>query len=156
MGQKTASDAIRRGVTARVSAPPEAVFAILEDGWNYASWVVGASNIRHADEHWPARGSRIRHSIGPWPLVIKDSTIVVAADPPHLLVLEARMWPIGKARVRFDIAADGERTTIRMTELAVKGPMAALPDPLQAKLLGPRNRETLRRLARLAEAKSRS
>ncbi|MEU5155745.1 SRPBCC family protein [Glycomyces sp. NPDC021274] len=153
MGQKTDSEAMRRGVTTRVSASPESVFAVLADGWNYASWVVGASNIRDADEHWPAKGSRIRHSIGPWPLVIKDSTIVVAADPPHLLVLEARMWPLGKARVRFDIAAEEERTLIRMTELAVKGPIAALPDPVQAKLFAPRNRETLRRLARLAEAK---
>ncbi|MDN3242094.1 SRPBCC family protein [Glycomyces tritici] len=156
MGRKTDVDAMRRGVTARVSAPPEAVYAVLADGWNYASWVVGASNIRHADEQWPAKGSRIRHSIGPWPLVIKDSTIVAAADPPRLLVLEARMWPFGKARVRFDIAADGEGAKIRMTELVVKGPVAALPDPVQAKLLGPRNRETLRRLARLAEAKGRS
>jgi uncharacterized protein YndB with AHSA1/START domain len=156
MGHKTDFDAMRRGVTARVSAPPEAVFAVLADGLNYASWVVGASNIRDADEHWPAKGSRIRHSIGPWPLVIKDYTAVVAVDPPHLLVLEARMWPFGKARVRFDIAADEGATTIRMTELVVKGPMAVFPDPFQAKLLAPRNRETLRRLVRLAEAKAKS
>jgi len=154
MGRKTDSEAMRRGVTARVSAPPEAVFAVLADGWNYASWVVGASNIREADEQWPAKGSRIRHSIGPWPLVIDDCTTVVAADPPNLLVLAARMWPFGKARVRFDISRDGAWTRIRMTELVVKGPFAALPDPLQAKLLAPRNRETLRRLARLAEAKA--
>lgn len=156
MSRKTASDAMERGVTARVSATPEAVFAVLADGWNYASWVVGASNIRDADERWPAKGTRIRHSIGPWPLVIKDYTSVAAVDPPHLLVLEARMWPFGKARVRFDIAADGEGATIRMTELVVNGPVAALPDPFQAKLLAPRNRETLRRLARLAEAKAKS
>lgn len=156
MGHETAADALKRGVTTRVSAPPEAVFAVLSDGWNYASWVVGASNIRDADENWPAKGSRIRHSIGPWPLVIKDFTTVSAVDPPHLLVLEARMWPFGKARVRFDIAGDDEGTTIRMTELVVKGPIAALPNPFQAKLLTPRNRETLRRLARLAEAKAKS
>jgi uncharacterized protein YndB with AHSA1/START domain len=137
----------------RVPVPPEAVFAILADGWSYASWVVGASSIRDADENWPAKGSRIKHSIGPWPLVIKDATIVVAVDPPRLLVLEARMWPFGKARVRFDLIGDNEATTIKMTELVVRGPTAALPDPIQARMLAPRNRETLRRLARLAEAK---
>lgn len=153
MSHKTVSDPMKDGVSVRVPVPPEAVFAILADGWNYAAWVVGASNIRGADRNWPAKGSRIQHSIGPWPLVIKDATMVVAVDPPRLLVLEARMWPFGKARVRFDLIGDDEATTIKMTELVVRGLTAVLPDRVQARMLAPRNRETLRRLARLAEAK---
>jgi uncharacterized protein YndB with AHSA1/START domain len=149
----TDSDAHKHVVAHRVSAPPEAVFTVLADGWSYASWVVGASYIRDADEDWPAKGTRIRHSIGPWPLVIKDATIVLAVDPPRLLVLEARMWPLGKAHVRFDLEGDEQMTTIKMTELAVKGPISLLPNAAQAKMFAPRNRETLRRLARLAEAK---
>lgn len=140
------------GVTADVAAPPEAVFAVLADGWNYPSWVVGASRIRGADDDWPAEGSRIHHSVGPWPLLIDDTTSVALARPPRLLVLDARMWPLGRARVRFDLAAHGRGTRITMTELAMRGPLSHLPASVQARLIAPRNRESLDRLSRLAEA----
>lgn len=141
------------GVALSVPAPPEAVFAVLTDGWNYPAWVVGASHIREVDDGWPAKGSRIHHSIGPWPLVIQDATEVLRTDPPRLFVLEARMWPLGKARVRFELTGDERATTIRMFEVATRGPLSALPVSVQSRLIAPRNRESLRRLARLAHAK---
>ncbi|RRR98513.1 SRPBCC family protein [Glycomyces terrestris] len=144
----------RRGVRVHVPAPPEAVFAVLADGWNYPSWVVGCSRIRGADDDWPARGTRIHHSIGPWPLLIEDTTSVLAVDEPRLLVLEARLWPLGKARVRFDLAPADGGTDLTMTEAAVRGPLSLLPVPFQARLIAPRNRETLDRLSRLAVAKA--
>ncbi|SDK54879.1 Polyketide cyclase / dehydrase and lipid transport [Glycomyces sambucus] len=137
-------------MTVRVAAPVEDVFAVLADGWGYASWVVGASRIRKADEDWPAVGARIHHSLGPWPLLIQDVTTVVAADPPRRLVLDARMWPLGSARVRFDLVAAGDRTDITMREVATGGPLALLPVAAQCRLIAPRNRESLDRLAHLA------
>ena len=44
----------RPRVTRTVDAPAEAVWAVLADGWLYASWVVGASRVREVD---PARRS---------------------------------------------------------------------------------------------------
>jgi uncharacterized protein YndB with AHSA1/START domain len=140
------------GVSATVQAPPEALFTALSNGWSYPEWVVGASHVRAVDDDWPAKGTRIHHSMGAWPLLIEDSTEVLLVDPPRLLVLEARLWPLGKARVRFDLDGDGETTTITMTELATRGPIAMLPVPVQTRLIAPRNRESLRRLARLAKA----
>ncbi|GAA1695320.1 SRPBCC family protein [Glycomyces endophyticus] len=141
-----------RGVTAAVRAPIDDVFAVLADGWSYASWVVGASRIRDADEDWPARGARLHHSVGPWPLLIEDTTRVVEVRPPRLLVLDARMWPLGTARVRFDLTAVEGGTAITMRELATAGPLALLPVRAQDRLIAPRNRESLDRLGRLAVA----
>ncbi|MCC3763370.1 SRPBCC family protein [Glycomyces sp. TRM65418] len=142
------------GVSLSVPVPPQAVFDVLADGWSYAGWVVGASHIREVDEGWPAKGTRIHHSIGPWPLVIEDSTEVLRVDPPSLLVLEARMWPVGKARVRFELTGDDRTTTVKMYEMVIRGPLSALPSSAQSRLIAPRNRESLRRLARLAQAKT--
>lgn len=142
------------GVTYSVPLPPEAVFDVFADGWSYPVWVVGASGMREVDEGWPAKGTRLHHSVGPWPMVIEDVTVVLAVDPPRLLVLEARMWPLGKARVRFELTGNTEGTTIRMFEVATRGPLSVLPASVQSRLIAPRNRETLRRLARLAEARA--
>lgn len=143
------------GVTVTVDVPPDMAFAVLADGWGYASWVVGASRIRDADADWPAEGTRLHHSIGPWPLLIKDTTTVVAVRSPRLLVLDARMWPLGKARVRFDLAAVEGGTAITMREVATRGPLSLLPVSVQARLIAPRNRESLDRLCRLAGALAR-
>jgi uncharacterized protein YndB with AHSA1/START domain len=140
-------------VTLTVPVSPEAVFDVFADGWSYPVWVVGASGMREVDDGWPAKGTRLHHSVGPWPLVIDDVTVVLAAKRPHLLVLEARMWPLGKARVRFEIEGDERSTTITMAEVATSGPISILPKNVQSRLIAPRNRESLRRLARLAKAR---
>ncbi|GAB3728129.1 SRPBCC family protein [Amycolatopsis oliviviridis] len=137
-----------------VDAPPEAVFAVLADGWLYSGWVVGSSHIRDVDEDWPAAGSRIHHSVGPWPLHIQDVTVVKAMEPGTFLSLEARGWPLGVAEVGLTLTPQGSgRTRIRMTERVVRGPGKVLPDAVQAILAKPRNDEALARLADLATGK---
>lgn len=138
-------------VEQRIPAPVERVFDVLSDGWSYSSWVVGASHIRKVDSGWPQPGSRIHHSIGPWPLVVKDVTLVEELERPHRLVLRARLWPFGAATVRFDLASAGAgATTVVMLEELKEGPFSLLPARVQSALLVPRNRETLLRLSALA------
>ncbi len=63
-----------------VDASPEQVWAVLEDGWPYPSWVVGASRMRAVDERFPAPGSRLHHSAGVWPAVVSDETLVLDSE----------------------------------------------------------------------------
>ena len=137
-------------VVVTVPAAREQVFAVLADGWTYSSWVVGASHIRDVDAGWPAEGTRIHHSVGSWPLLVKDITGVRAVQQPRLLELDARAWPFGAARVRLELTETAPNTTeVRMFEEVVRGPGRVLPQAVQAAVLVPRNRETLRRLSDL-------
>ncbi|RSN26199.1 polyketide cyclase [Amycolatopsis sp. WAC 01416] len=137
-----------------VDVPPDAVFAVLADGWSYASWVVGSSHIRDVDEDWPAVGSRIHHSVGPWPLHIQDVTVVKAVEPGVSLSLEARGWPLGAPAVEVTLLPHGEaKTEVRMRESVVRGPGKVLPEAVQALVAKPRNTEALARLADLATGK---
>jgi uncharacterized protein YndB with AHSA1/START domain len=138
-------------VSIEVPAARERVWAILADGWTYASWVVGAAHIRKVDDAWPELGSRIHHSVGPWPLHIQDQTVVEEVEPPHLLRFKANMWPFGAARVKLILDALGpDSTRVTMAEQLVAGPGKLLPQPAQSVLLTPRNRECLRRLSDMA------
>jgi hypothetical protein len=142
-------------VSLNVEAPVDAVWAVLADGWSYAGWVVGASHIRDVDAGWPAPGTRIHHSVGPWPLVVEDTTEVVRREPGALLELDARLWPAGAARITFTLQARSESIThVRMAERVVRGPSVLLPKFLQDMLLIPRNKETLQRLDALARGRS--
>lgn len=135
-----------------VTVPPERVFEILADGWTYAGWVVGASHIRAVDPHWPAPGSRIHHAVGPWPLVIRDTTTVREVTTGRRVLLRVRVWPAGEGDVEFvvDPEAGGLASTVTMTETLVNGPWRLL-GPVVDSLLRVRNIETLNRLAALAE-----
>jgi hypothetical protein len=138
-------------VTMTASVSLEAVFAVLADGWSYAGWVVGASHIRTVDPGWPEQGTRIHHSVGPWPMVVHDVTTVRAVEQPRSLELDARLWPFGMARIRLELTETRPGSTqIRMLEEVVRGPGRVLPNAVQALLLVPRNRESLRRLIDLA------
>ncbi|WP_214466286.1 SRPBCC family protein [Microbacterium flavescens] len=130
---------------------PEDVFRVLSDGWLYPSWVVGASRMRDVDEAWPSAGAELHHSFGAWPMLLDDKTVVEECDPPRRLVLRARGWPIGEARVTIDVKARGEQSVVRIQEEAVAGPGRYVPDVLLDVLLHWRNTETLHRLAYLAE-----
>jgi hypothetical protein len=132
----------------------ERVFAVRADGWSYAGWVVGAAHIREVDPGWPGTGTRIHHSVGAWPLAVQDVTTVLDVDPPRMLELEARLWPFGAARIRFELAPTADGCSITMLEEAIKGPLSLLPSPAQTLFLTPRNRETLRRLADQSTRKS--
>lgn len=138
-------------VVRAMACPPSAVLAVLADGWTYAAWVVGASRIRAVDAAWPAPGSRIEHSVGIWPALLDDETVVVEWRPDRGITLQARAWPAGEARIRIDVVAHGAGSLVRMVEDADRGPGRWLPRPVRSAGLVPRNRETLRRLALLAE-----
>ncbi len=135
-------------VTHEIPAPADRVWEVLADGWTYAAWVVGASHIRDVDETWPAAGSRLHHSVGPWPLLIKDHTEVLAGQPPTRLELRARTWPLGEATVVFEIEPLGAgKCRVTIIETPTRGPAAVAHNPVFDALLDARNRETLRRLA---------
>jgi hypothetical protein len=131
--------------------PPEAVFAVLADGWTYPSWVVGASRMRAVDEDWPEPGSRIRHSVGVWPAVIDDETVVTEWDAPRRASFTAKGWPIGEARIIMEVRSHAEGCVVRMREYAIRGPMQYVPALLMDPAIDLRNREALKRLAYLAE-----
>ncbi|KRD19297.1 polyketide cyclase [Mycobacterium sp. Root265] len=137
------------------TASRDRVWEVIADGWTYSQWVVGNSRMRAVDPNWPQVGSTIRHSIGVWPLLIDDVTIVEECRPSEKLVLLAKGRPFGKARVTvrlFDI--DGGGCRIEMAEVPVGAPMGWVPDRLSLAAAFPRNRECTWRLAALAERRT--
>ena len=140
-------------VQRRLNCSPEQVFAVLCDGWTYPVWIVGTSRIRGVDEGWPAPGTKLHHSFGVWPLLVNDSTEVLELDPGHRLVLEAGGWPIGNARVEITVEAAAAGSLVSMAEDVSGGPARLVPQPLRVAGIDVRNRETLRRLALLAEGR---
>ncbi len=132
---------------------PQAVFDVLADGWLYPAWVVGASRMRDVDRAWPAEGSELHHSFGVWPLLIDDETVSLEWTPPHGAVVRAKGWPIGEARVTIDVRPRGDGCLVRILEEPVEGPGSWIPRFLTDPMLYLRNRETLQRLAYLAEGR---
>jgi uncharacterized protein YndB with AHSA1/START domain len=137
--------------TRLIMASPATVFAVLSDGWLFASWVVGAARIRDVDADWPAADSRIHHSVGSWPLMLSDQTIVSEMKPNSVLEMIARAWPAGEALVRIELEAHGAGTNVVMHEDARRGPATLIPGPVREIALKRRNAESLKRLAYLAE-----
>ncbi|HEY1134888.1 MAG TPA: SRPBCC family protein [Nocardioides sp.] len=135
-------------------AAPEHVWDVLADGWLYPLWVVGASRMRSVDEEWPGVGSRIHHSVGAWPLLVDDATLVEEVDPGVRLQVRARGWPLGEARVVLTLQPEGGGTRLVIEEDAVAGPGRLVPPPLRGVGIAWRNIESLRRLALLAEGRS--
>jgi uncharacterized protein YndB with AHSA1/START domain len=133
-------------VTRFVDAPAAQIFATLADGWTYPLWVVGASHMRAVDPTFPGVGSRLHHSVGIWPLLLDDTTEVVEVEPDRRLVLHARAWPTGTARIELELVPAPGGTTVRMVETASSGPATLVPGPVQSLILVPRNREALARL----------
>lgn len=134
-----------------IHAPVADVFAILTDGWSYASWVVGACRIRDVEPGWPQPGHSIHHSVGIWPLLIDDATTVEQYEPLRFLQLKVRAWPTGEGRVEFVATDHDGECHLVMREQTVKGPAALVPDSVVDQILHVRNTETLRRLALMAE-----
>jgi len=139
-------------VTMHTTAPPEAVFAVLSDGWRYADWVVGAKKIRAVDPDWPAPGSKFHHKVGVGPFEINDNSKLEAIDPPRSISLNVRARPAGVARVHIALEPDDEGgTMIAMDEYPIAGIARFTDNPIQRALLAGRNLEALRRLKNLAE-----
>ncbi len=137
------------------SATPEQVWSVLADGWLYPLFVVGASRMRDVDDTWPAVGSRLHHSVGTWPLLIDDTTEVLELEEDRRIVLKARGWPAGEARVEISLRPTADATVVTIVENATAGPGALIPQPVQDVQLHLRNTETLRRLAFVAEGRAR-
>jgi hypothetical protein len=142
-------------VSRTTSATAERVWNVLADGWTYPSWVVGASRMRGVSSTWPAVGAELHHSVGAWPLLLDDTTRVLACHPGSELVLRGRGWPVGEVRIELVLEPRGDGCEIKMREDAVAGPARLIPPPVRVGLIRPRNVEALRRLAYLAEGSSR-
>jgi hypothetical protein len=140
-------------VQRRVKCSPAQVFDVLNDGWTYALWVVGASRMRDVDQGWPATGTKLHHSFGVWPLLINDSTEVLEIEPGKRLLLEARGWPIGEAKVEITVEPDGNGALISIAEDASSGPARLVPEQIRQPVIDFRNQETLRRLAYVVEGR---
>ena len=134
-----------------VRADVKDVFAILGDGWTYAAWVVGASQVREVDGGWPEPERRIHHSVGAWPFLIHDTTTAVEYEPLRRLRLRVRVWPAGEGEVEFEASEAPAGCRLVMRERVNSGPVSALPQAVSDLILSKRNAETLRRLTLLAE-----
>jgi len=129
-----------------IPAPPDQVFAVLDDAEAYPRWVVGARRIRHVDHDWPAPGSEFDHEVGTAAAALQDDSQVVDRDWPRRLELEVRFRPIGVARVTLSIAPEGEGSAVVMEEAPRRGPVEWLPGKVVDPLLHVRNAWSLRRL----------
>jgi hypothetical protein len=136
-------------VTRDIEASRDQVWSVIADGWTYSQWVVGNSRMRAVDPHWPAVGSTIRHSIGVWPLVINDETVVEECVPREKLVLHAK-GQLGGARVVLRLTDIPKGCRVTMEEYPVSGIGAVLPSKVGDLVAWPRNRESLWRLGAIA------
>jgi uncharacterized protein YndB with AHSA1/START domain len=134
--------------TIHVDAPPEAVWEVLADPRLYGNWVVGASTTRDVEGRWPEPGSTLHHA---QMLVIHDTTTVLESEPMRRLVLEARARPLVVARVDIRLEPEDGGTLVTLDETVIGGLLGALPRELSDAPIHLRNRETVRRLKRLAE-----
>jgi hypothetical protein len=134
-----------------LTCEPKRVFDVLADGWLYPTWVVGASRMRGVDDDWPSIHSAIHHSVGVWPALLNDSTVMLEWNPPRHALLKARGWPAGEAHVAIDVKPRGDGCVVRITEDVVAGPARLVPRFLSDVAIHARNTETLHRLAYLAE-----
>jgi uncharacterized protein YndB with AHSA1/START domain len=134
-----------------IQAPPEQVFAVLKDAWSYSDWVVGTAHIRAVDPNWPEPGSRLYHKAGPWPVSVRDSTVVLTCNEPTELVVQPRLWPLGEATVAFRLTPTGDGgTLVTMAEDFAAGPLRWVRTKVNDLVLHYRNAESLRRLNDLA------
>ena len=117
-------------VEREVEASAAEIWAVLSDGWTYSAWVVGTSKIRSVDAAWPQVGARVHHSVGAWPILIEDHTEVLESIEPSHLVVRARGWPLGEARVSITAKQRGVRCLLHLEETPTKGPGAWLNNPL--------------------------
>lgn len=138
-----------------VAASPASVMDVLLDPHTYPDWLVGCKDIRAVDEGWPAPGTAFHHSVGMGPITVKDNTKLVDLQRPDWLVLEARLRPVGVARVRFDLRPSPQGCEVTMMEVPARGLMARLHNPLQDAAIKGRNARSLAQLRELIEARAR-
>jgi uncharacterized protein YndB with AHSA1/START domain len=135
--------------TREIRAAPEQVWAVLADPQKYGEWVVGAKEVRRSEGNWPAKGARFHHTVGIWPLHIRDHTSVVESDRPRRLVLQAKVRPIGLARIQLELSPSAVGTEVAMTEEPTAPYVARVIRRLFDPAIYLRNGEALRRLENL-------
>lgn len=138
-------------VETEIAATPDQVFSVLADAKQYGSWVVGSSKVLSADATFPAQGTRFRHVQGAFGVGIKDDTVVLAAERPYHLRLHVMARPLVRAEVDIQLSATPDGTHLRMEETIVGGVQRRAPAAVNDALLRLRNKESLRRLRRIAE-----
>ncbi|WP_411285750.1 hypothetical protein [Lapillicoccus sp.] len=70
------------------------------------------------------------------------------------LILQAKGWPLGEARVELRITESGPGACeVSIVEDAVKGPGTVVPRRVRQGAISVRNHEALRRLALIAEGR---
>ncbi len=134
-----------------IAVSPERVFEILSDPESYSEWVVGAQEIREADDDWPEPGSNLHHTVGAGPLRARDATTVEDASPPWMLRLRARAGSLGTAIVTLELRPEARGTRVTMTEEPVDVRLPGLVRPAIEAVTRARNARTLERLKQLAE-----
>jgi NAD(P)-dependent dehydrogenase (short-subunit alcohol dehydrogenase family)/uncharacterized protein YndB with AHSA1/START domain len=135
-----------------VDASPERVFAFLSDPQRYPEWVVGTKGVGSHDGHFPEPGAGFRHQVGAWPLLVKDRTEALEADPPRRLVLRARARPLPTARIEIELSERAGGTEVLIDERPANRLSAlAMGNPIADAALRVRNAEALARLKRAVE-----
>ena len=134
----------------QVAAPAEAVWAVLADGWQYATWVVGASRVRAVDAGWPAAGHPAAPQLRPVAgrHLGRDGVRARREEPHHLVLHGARAgrWARPGSRSRSCPTAPSS-CTVSIAEDATTGPWeASYRCRFGRRFTCPRNREALRRL----------
>ncbi len=137
----------------QIAAPPEAVWAVLADPDYYAGWVMGARDIRDADEGWPAVGTRFHHTLAMGPFNLHDHSEVTESDAPHRLVLHVKARPFGRGYVELNLVPKAGGTHLEMREGPLSLGARLGHNPVANLLLHGRNVESLRRLAAFAEGR---
>ena len=144
-------------VSTVIEAPPEQVWKALSDGWLYPLWVVGATHMRDVDEGYPEPGTRLHHSVGAWPFLVKDNTVVEECEPLTRLVLRASGWPAGVALIELKLESEGPTSRacrVTMFEEPIEGPGRIAHQvlrPVSEWALAKRNNECLGRLKAIVE-----
>ena len=75
--------------------------------------------------------SRILHSIGAWPALINDETVVESCVSGEELVLLAKVRPAAEARITMRLSDIPGGRRVEMTEVAVSRPLRWVPDSVQ-------------------------
>jgi uncharacterized protein YndB with AHSA1/START domain len=136
--------------TRTMPVAPDQVWAVLADPSHYGDWVVGASKVRRSEGDWPSKGATFHHTVGIWPLHIRDVTSVLESDRPKSLVLQAKVRPLGSARIELTLSPSAGGTEVEMTEEPSAPFVARMARRLFDPVIYVRNGEALRRLESLA------
>ena len=77
-------------------------------------------------------------SIGVWPAVINDETVVESCITGEELVLLAKIRPAAEARITMQLSDIPGGCRVAMTEVAVSAPLRWVPDSVQLTGVAPR------------------